>query len=155
MPKLQESNLTETAVPLDTAATRFRAWQEMGFDANRCPVRNVLDFIGDKWSTLILMSLAGGPRRFNEIIRAVPDISKRMLTQTLRSLERDGLVTRHVFPTKPPSVEYRLSQLGRSVLEPLDRLVGWAETHFATITRARQQFDANVIDEATGALTQK
>jgi DNA-binding HxlR family transcriptional regulator len=137
-------------MPLDTAATRFSAWQEHGFDADRCPVRNVLDFIGDKWSTLILMSLAGGPRRFNEIIRAVPDISKRMLTQTLRSLERDGLVTRHVFPTKPPSVEYRLSQLGRSVLEPLDGLVVWAEKNFAAITGARQQFDANAVDAEAG-----
>jgi DNA-binding HxlR family transcriptional regulator len=155
MPKLQKSNLPPPVVPLDTAATRFSAWQELGFDAERCPVRNVLDFIGDKWSTLILMSLAGGPRRFNEIIRAVPDISKRMLTQTLRSLERDGLVTRHVFPTKPPSVEYRLSQLGRSVLEPLDGLVVWAESHFAAITSARQQFDANVVGEETGVPTQK
>lgn len=155
MPKLQKGNLPPPVVPLDTAATRFRAWQEHGFDAERCPVRNVLDFIGDKWSTLILMSLAGGPRRFNDIIRAVPDISKRMLTQTLRSLERDGLVTRHVFPTKPPSVEYRLSQLGRSVLEPLDGLVVWAEKHFAAIARARQQFDANVVGEETGALTEK
>jgi len=99
---------------------RFSEWQTQGFDAERCPVRNVLNVIGDKWSTLTLMSLSGKARRFNELHRQIPDISKRMLTQTLRTLERDGLITRHVFPTKPPSVEYRLSSLGHSAMAPLD-----------------------------------
>ncbi|MEJ1976345.1 MAG: helix-turn-helix domain-containing protein [Acetobacteraceae bacterium] len=96
-------------------ATRFGDWQASGFDAAACPIRNVLDRIGDKWTMLTLAALAATPRRFSELHRIMPDISKRMLTQTLRGLERDGLVTRHVFPTKPPSVEYRLSPLGRSV----------------------------------------
>jgi len=102
----------------------------------------VLDRIGDKWTMLTFAALAAAPRRFSELHRIMPDISKRMLTQTLRGLERDGLATRHVFPTKPPSVEYRLSPMGRSVLIPLASLVEWAEQNYPTIRRARIQFDA-------------
>ncbi|QYD73837.1 helix-turn-helix transcriptional regulator [Paraburkholderia edwinii] len=87
------------------------------------------------------MSLAGTPRRFSDMHRVIPDISKRMLTQTLRTLEREGLVTRHVFPTKPPSVEYRLSPLGRSVLVPLGGLIEWADARFDEIVAARRRFD--------------
>jgi DNA-binding HxlR family transcriptional regulator len=125
----------------DDVAGYFGAWQEDGFDAERCPIRNVLDVIGDKWSTLTLLSLAGKPRRFSDLHRVIPDISKRMLTQTLRTLEREGLITRHVFPTKPPSVEYRLSPLGRSVLVPLGGLIEWADTRFDEIVAARRRFD--------------
>ncbi len=107
-----------------------------------CPVRDVLDHIAAKWTTLILIALARAPRRFSDVRRALPDISKRMLTQSLRGLERDGLVTRHVFPTKPPSVEYRLSPLGRSVLAPLSGLVEWAEDSHAAIRDARVRYDA-------------
>lgn len=127
--------------PHDLSGT-FAAWQRIELDPARCPVRDVLDRIGDKWTTLVLMALAGGPRRFSELGRAVPDISKRMLTQTLRDLERDGFVTRHVFPTKPPSVEYRMAPLGRSILDPLAVLVGWAEAHHPAIRDARARFDA-------------
>ncbi len=123
-------------------ATRFDDWQASGFDAVACPIRNVLDRIGDKWTTLTLIALAATPRRFSELHRIMPDISKRMLTQTLRGLERDGLATRHVFPTKPPSVEYRLSPLGRSVLAPLSGLVEWAEHNYPSIRQARAAFDA-------------
>ena len=123
-------------------ATWFAAWQASGFDPAECPVRNVLDRIGDKWTTLALAALAAAPRRFNELHRAMPDISKRMLAQTLRGLERDGLLTRHVFPTKPPGVEYRLSGLGRSVLDPLAGLVEWAERNHSAIRQARARFDA-------------
>jgi DNA-binding HxlR family transcriptional regulator len=123
-------------------AARFREWQALGFDPARCPVRDVLDHVGDKWTTLILIALAATPRRFSELGRAVPDISKRMLTQTLRELERDGMVSRHVFPTKPPSVEYRLSPLGQSALGPLAALVEWAENSHARIQSARERFDA-------------
>lgn len=124
-------------------ADRFAQWQNFDFDPAQCPVRSVLDHIGDKWTTLILIVLATKPHRFSDIRRAVPDISKRMLTQSLRGLERDGMVTRHVFPTKPPSVEYRLSSLGVSVLEPLAGLVEWAENNHAGIRRAQEQFDAD------------
>jgi DNA-binding HxlR family transcriptional regulator len=106
-----------------------------------CPIRNVLDRIGDKWTMLTLVVLEPAPRRFNELNRLIPDISKRMLTQTLRDLERDGLVTRHVFPTKPPSVEYRLSALGHSVLEPLAGLVAWADLNYPAIRQSRERFD--------------
>lgn len=120
----------------------FGQWRSAGFDAAACPVRNVLDRIGDKWTTLTLAALAAQPRRFNELHRIMPDISKRMLTQTLRDLERDGLATRHVFPTKPPSVEYRLSPLGQSVLAPLAGLIDWADRNFTAIRQARARFDA-------------
>ncbi len=122
-------------------AGHFNEWEARGFDAAACPVRNVLDRIGDKWSTLLLAALAAKPSRFSELHRKVPDISKRMLTQTLRDLQRDGLITRHVFPTKPPSVEYRLSPLGRSVFGPLTALIDWAEHNFATIQVSRAKFD--------------
>ena len=127
----------------ESLATRFADWQTVGFDAAACPVRNVLDRVGDKWTMLALVALAPTPRRFSELHRIMPDISKRMLTQTLRELERDGLATRHVFPTKPPKVEYRLSALGRSVLAPLAGLVEWAEANYASIRQARAAFDAD------------
>lgn len=107
----------------------------------QCPVRNVLDRIGDKWSTLILVTLANGPHRFSAVQRAIPDISKRMLTQTFRDLERDGLIARTVFPTRPPSVEYRLTPLGETILEPLTVLVRWADRSHAAIKNARLAYD--------------
>lgn len=106
-----------------------------------CAVRDVVDHLGDKWSTLLIVVLASGPRRFSAIRRAVPDISQRMLTQTLRDLQRDGLIAREVFPTVPPSVEYRLSPLGESLLEPLAGLVSWAAAHHAAIRAARAAYD--------------
>lgn len=106
-----------------------------------CPVRGVLDRIGDKWSFLIVSMLAEKPHRFGELRRAVPDISQRMLTQTLRDLQRDGLVDREVFPTNPPSVEYRLTKLGQSLLVPMNGLIGWAEKNHAKINSARAVFD--------------
>ena len=123
-------------------ASLFDAWQDVGFDAKACPVRNVLDRVGDKWTMLALVALASRPRRFSELHRAIPDISKRMLTQTLRELERDGLADREVFPTKPPQVRYSLSSLGTSVLRPLAGLVGWADESYPAIREARQRFDA-------------
>ena len=122
-------------------AERFAAWQNLAFDPHHCPVRDVLSHLGDKWTTLIIASLAGGTRRFGAIHRVIPDISKRMLTQTLRDLERDGFVGREVFPTKPPSVEYRLTPLGFTMLEPLANLILWAEERHAAIRAARLRFD--------------
>ncbi|WP_241767825.1 winged helix-turn-helix transcriptional regulator, partial [Tanticharoenia sakaeratensis] len=95
-----EPNVTASIVT-NAPSRRARGLQDWSFDPH-CPVRDVLDRIGDKWSTLILMALADGPQRFSAVRRAVPDISKQMLTQTFRDLERDGLITRTVFPTKPP-----------------------------------------------------
>jgi len=121
----------------------YLRWRQ-GHDINpaECPVRDVLDRIGDKWSMLILFALATEPHRFSALQRAVGDISKRMLTQSLRLLERDGVVQRTVYPTKPPSVEYRLTDLGVSVLGPLAMLVGWAEDKHDEIRTARRAFDA-------------
>ncbi|MEN2976640.1 helix-turn-helix domain-containing protein (plasmid) [Tistrella bauzanensis] len=132
------------AVPNDDGASlaaSFSDWQTVRLNPATCPVRDVLDRLGDKWSTLILIALANGPLRFSMIRRNIPDISKRMLTQTLRDLERDGLITRHVFPTKPPGVEYRLSPLGRSLQGPLVALIGWAEAMHGDINAARARFD--------------
>lgn len=124
-------------------ALRFEDWRTSRDGSAACPVRDVLDRVGDKWSMLKLTSLARGTHRFSALQRAVPDISKRMLTQTLRDLERDELVDRRVFPTKPPSVEYSLSALGQSILEPLSRLVDWAETNHADIARSRVRFESD------------
>ncbi|WP_348529743.1 helix-turn-helix domain-containing protein [Pseudomonas sp. Ost2] len=110
-----------------------------------CPVRDVFDRLGDKWTMLLIVALAARSRRFSELQRAVPDISKRMLTQTLRDLERDGLITRHVFPTKPPSVEYRLAPLGRSLLDPLSELINWANQRYAEISAARRSYDDAIL----------
>jgi DNA-binding HxlR family transcriptional regulator len=129
---------------------RFAQWQDYEFDPSQCPVRDVLDRIGDKWTMLVLFTLAVKPCRFSDIRRAIPDISKRMLTQSLRVLERDGMITRHVFPTKPPSVEYRMTSLGDSVLGPLGALVEWAESNHAGIRLAREQFEMGWNANATG-----
>jgi DNA-binding HxlR family transcriptional regulator len=107
-----------------------------------CPVRQVMQGIFGKWSTLLLLALAERPYRFGELRRLVPDISQRMLTQTLRDLERDGYVYRKVYPTKPPSVEYGLTGLGTSMLTPLNDLVIWAGDNFARVDAARKQYDA-------------
>ena len=126
-----------------TAATFVQRWNDAaGQDLADCPVRNVLDRVSDKWSTLLVMTLAGGPKRFNQLRREIPDISQKMLTQTLRDLQRDGLVGREVFPTKPPSVEYRLTPMGASIIVPLGYLIQWASDNHPRITVARQQFDA-------------
>lgn len=110
-------------------------------DLANCPVRNVLDHIAAKWTTLILLVLESGAMRFNALGRALPDISKRMLTQSLRDLERDGLVSREVFATKPPSVEYTLTPLGQSLLQPIIHLIGWAEESMPAINTARSSYD--------------
>ncbi len=107
-----------------------------------CPVRGVIQGISGKWSSLLVMALAEKPYRFGELRRLVPDISQRMLTQTLYDLQRDGYVHREVFPTKPPSVEYSLTDLGRSMYDSLHHLLMWAENNFEHVRDARQKFDA-------------
>ncbi|MGI3779016.1 MAG: winged helix-turn-helix transcriptional regulator [Janthinobacterium lividum] len=105
-------------------------------------VTSILSRVGDKWTVLVVMMLAGGPRRFNELRRLVGGVSQRMLTLTLRGLERDGLVTRTVFPTVPPQVEYALTPLGHSLRVPLEGLGTWAFAHRPVVEQARQAFDA-------------
>ena len=105
-------------------------------------VSEVLSRVGDNWTILAVVELVQGPRRFNEFRRALGSISQRMLTLTLRGLERDGLVTRTVFPTIPPKVEYELTRLGRSLLEPVSGIGLWARQNRAAIAQARQRFAA-------------
>jgi DNA-binding HxlR family transcriptional regulator len=107
-----------------------------------CPIRDVMNRIGDAWSVLVVMRLGDGPLRFNALRRAVGAISQRMLTVTLRSLERDGLVTRTVFPTNPPQVEYALTGLGHGLAHPIGALADWAIAHRAEIAEHRRRFDA-------------
>src|SRR5688572_10814713 len=111
-------------------------------DAEACrPATEILMRIGDKWSVLIVMMLSGGPQRFSQLKRRVEGISQRMLTLTLRGLERDGLVTRTVTPTVPPRVDYALTTLGRTLLRPVRALADWAERNRETIQMARNEFD--------------
>ena len=110
-------------------------------DFTNCPVRDLISQIGGKWSVLLLEALAQRPYRFGELRRMVPDISQRMLTQTLRDLQRDGYIGREVFPTKPPSVEYRMTDLGRSLYGPLAQLLNWAEANHDAVRDARARFD--------------
>jgi DNA-binding HxlR family transcriptional regulator len=104
-------------------------------------VREVLNLVGDKWSVLVVRILASGPKRFSELKRTIEGISQRMLTLTLRGLERDGLVTRTVTPSIPPRVDYQLTRLGHTLQEPVRALARWAEQHRMTIQRARDDFD--------------
>jgi DNA-binding HxlR family transcriptional regulator len=104
-------------------------------------VSEVLARVGDKWTVLVVSLLGDGPKRFNEIRRGLGSISQRMLTLTLRALERDGLVTRTVYPTIPPRVDYELTKLGHSLLEPVSGLGLWARQNRAAIEAARRRFD--------------
>lgn len=113
-------------------------------------INEVLQRIGDKWSVLVVQILSGGPKRFSELKREILGISQRMLTLTLRGLERDGLVTRTVTPTIPPRVDYELTELGHSLRGPVCALAGWATENIAAIHDAQAQFD-QVHDEAKAA----
>jgi DNA-binding HxlR family transcriptional regulator len=106
-----------------------------------CPVREVLDRVGDKWSVLVICLLGQRTHRFNELHRAIEGISQRMLTLTLRALERDGLVSRTVYASVPPRVDYEVTELGRTLLVPLAALTDWANTHRRDIQVARDKHD--------------
>lgn len=110
-------------------------------DREKCPVRDVLSQLGDAWSSLVILILSAGPMRFNALKREIGDVSQRMLAVTLRQLERDGLVSRTVYPTKPPKVEYALTGLGHSLKERVDTLVVWANDNHDAIRRARHAYD--------------
>lgn len=118
-------------------------WDAFQWDAREdCEVRQILDRIADKWSLLVISLLERRTMRFNELRREIDGISQRMLTVTLRHLERDGLVCRTVHPEVPPRVEYCLSPLGHTLLGTIQSLVLWTEQHQSEIARARQEFDA-------------
>lgn len=109
--------------------------------AAECPLREVLALIGDKWSAQILVELGDGPRRFTQLERAVEGISRRMLTLSLRNLERNGLVTRTVYPDAPPRVEYATTALIEDIREPLEALADWARRAGPSIATARHAYD--------------
>ena len=112
-------------------------------EAPQCPtLLEVLTRIGDKWSLCVIGRLYQGPMRFNMLKRSIGGVSQRMLTLTLRGLERDGLIQRTVYPTNPPSVEYQLTALGHTLIDPVKAIFDWADTHRMDIQQARVQFDA-------------
>lgn len=135
-------DLRHTGVTVADGARSAAAPTPVAHDSADCrAVSGVLARIGDKWSVLIVVLLGDGPRRFTEIKRLVGGISQRMLTLTLRGLERDGLVTRTVFPTVPPRVDYALTGLGRSLRGPVEAMGSWARAHQGEIEAARARFD--------------
>ncbi len=107
----------------------------------RCPSRQVLDRIAGKWTALVIHVLAEGRQRYSELHRRIGGVSQKMLTQTLRDLERDGLVERTVYPVVPPRVEYSLTPLGRTLIEPLSAICRWAEAHLPAMQAARARSD--------------
>ena len=111
------------------------------YDPRICPFRHVLDAVGDKWSIIIISHLKGDSRRFSDLRRLIPDISQRMLTQTLRKLERDGYVQRTVTPTTPPRVDYALTSFGNTLCARMAPLADWAEANADRVARARALFD--------------
>ena len=106
-----------------------------------CGIREVLDRVGDKWSVLVIVELANGPRRFRQLQRAIAGISQRMLTLTVRRLERDGLVLRTVYPTVPAQVDYRLTETGASLTHLVQQLAEWSLTHRDSIAESRRTYD--------------
>ena len=133
-------------VKADPSATIPLLNSHPGFEpdgSGGCPMREVLDRVGDTWSLVVIINLQERPVRFNALRRAIEGISQRMLTVTLRSLERDGLVRRTVRPTTPPEVEYALTDLGQSMAVPIGALGAWASLNRDRIRTARASFDAS------------
>ena len=128
---------------MTTTAMQRREQDKLAYDAYMasCPTRQVMSTIGDKWSALLVNALAGGPRRHGELARTVAGVSQKMLTQTLRTLERDGLVTRSITPTVPVRVDYELTELGQSLVPVLQQLKHWSETHIEQVLAARESFE--------------
>ena len=125
--------LTPRPLPKDLTPNVFAA---------ECPTRRFLDRVADKWAVLILILLADGTKRFNALKRMIGGVSQKMLSQTLKSLERDGLVSRKVIPTVPVTVEYSITPLGRTLHAAVDPLRIWAETHIAAVEAAQARYDA-------------
>lgn len=117
------------------------------YDAN-CPTRMVLDRVADKWAVLVLGLLADEPLRFNQLRRAIAGLSQKMLSQTLKSLERDGLVSRKAFATVPVTVEYSITPLGQTLSATVDALRLWAEAHIGEVEAAQQRYDSQRVASA-------
>ncbi|MFE4601508.1 winged helix-turn-helix transcriptional regulator [Kitasatospora indigofera] len=129
-----------TARTAAEARAEARDAYQAGFAA--CPTNRLLDRMGDKWVGLVLKELAEGPRRYGELARSIPGASQKMLTQTLRHLERDGLLARTITPAVPVRVDYELTPLGQSLLPVLNAVTRWAERNIGQVDRARQAYDA-------------
>ncbi|MCG5218077.1 winged helix-turn-helix transcriptional regulator [Streptosporangium sp. KLBMP 9127] len=113
----------------------------IGEDHPVCQLRDILDRVGDKWSVLVMNLLGSGPKRYSELQRSIDGISQRMLTLTLRSLERDGLVNRTVTPTSPPRVDYALTEVGQTLSSQVSTLIQWADDHREYVARSRHRYD--------------
>ncbi|WP_225849363.1 helix-turn-helix domain-containing protein [Streptomyces sp. HPF1205] len=139
-------------MPTRTAAQR-RAEARVAYDAfiAACPSRQLLDRLSDKWTTLVISALAGGPRRYAELARTIAGVSQKMLTQTLRSLERDGLVTRTVTPAVPVRVDYELTAIGRELLPVLGAVKEWSERHIERVLDSREEYDSRATREEGAA----
>ncbi|WP_338117576.1 helix-turn-helix domain-containing protein [Tardiphaga robiniae] len=116
--------------------------------AQGCPIRDVLNRIGDQWTLLVLGALSKKTLRFNELKREIGDVSQHMLARTLKRLEEDGLVSRTLFPVIPPRVDYALTPLGQSLLQPLDILIAWANAHHRVILDARRNYGRGHVEGA-------
>ncbi len=136
---MQEGTFIAPGYPEETANASARAPDVY---AANCPTRQLLDRVADKWSVLILTTLGNSEMRFNALKRRIDGISQKMLSQTLRSLERDGLVLRHVVPTVPVTVSYAISPLGRELLDALQAMIDWAERRMVVVAEAQQVYDA-------------
>ncbi|WP_245227164.1 winged helix-turn-helix transcriptional regulator [Parasedimentitalea maritima] len=136
-----------TKVDIDEMNDGVDSWIANEF-SGVCPVRDLLDRIGDKWSVMVVLRLGRGTERFRALLRAVDGISQRMLTVTLRALESDGLVHREVFDTRPPSVAYSLTPLGVSLLVHISALANWAMEHEAEVKEAQAAFSAKTAKAA-------
>ena len=129
-------------MPTRTAAQRRElAAVEYNAFVRGCPTHKLLSRISDKWVSLTLVALAGGPQRYSELTRTMPGISQKMLTQTLRSLMRDGIVARTAFPSMPMRVDYRLTPLGETLLPVMRQIKAWAELHIEEVEEARDFYD--------------
>jgi DNA-binding HxlR family transcriptional regulator len=113
--------------------------------AGKCRVREILERVGDKWSLFVIFRLGDGPQRFTELKHTVDGISQRMLTVTLRGLERDGIVTRTVYPVVPPRVDYELTKMGQALIDAVGSLMAWADAHLDEVDAARQEYDARAL----------
>ena len=118
-----------------------------------CPTRLVLDRLADKWVTLVLVRLADRPLRFNQLRREIEGVSQKVLSQTLKRLERDGLIARQAFPTVPVTVEYSITPLGRTLAETVQALARWAETHIESVLAAQAAYDAQTGSQTSRATT--
>ncbi|SKB00276.1 transcriptional regulator, HxlR family [Agreia bicolorata] len=132
-----------TALSIAAAAESVAGLEEAcEVSSTRNLVRDIFTMTGDRWSMLVIRALDDGPMRFTALMHAVEGISHRMLTRTLRSLERDGLVSRTSYPESPPRVEYELTELGETLSEPVRAFIGWTKLHQAEIEESRRRFDA-------------